>query len=139
MSITRTMQTGASGLRAHGEALGVVGDNIANVNTVGFKGQRAGFQDVLGRSIAGSASLPAQAGAGSAMSHIEQMWTQGALLTTDTPTDLAIAGNGFFVVSGNVGGTHGSILHPGWSVSGRRQRDADRPEWASASGVLDSA
>ena len=121
MSITRTMQTGASGLRAHGEALGVVGDNISNVNTVGFKRQRAGFQDVLGRSIAGSASLPAQAGAGSTMSHIEQMWTQGALLTTDAPTDLAIAGNGFFVVSGNVGGTTGQY----YTRAGQFQLDAN--------------
>jgi flagellar hook protein FlgE len=54
------MYSGVSGLRAEGEALGVVGDNIANVNTVGFKQQRVVFQDVLGHSIlAGqSSALP---------------------------------------------------------------------------------
>ena len=51
--VLRAMFAGASGLRAEGEALGVAGDNIANVNTVGFKAQRAIFQDVLGRSILG--------------------------------------------------------------------------------------
>jgi flagellar hook protein FlgE len=107
MSITRTLNTGASGIRAHGEALGVAGDNIANVNTVGYKRSRAGFEDVLGRSIAGAGNMAPQAGAGARLAHIEQMWAQGALLTTDSPTDLAIAGDGFFVVEGNVGGTQG--------------------------------
>ena len=55
--VLRAMYSGVSGLRAEGEALGVVGDNIANVNTVGFKGQRVIFHDVLGHSIlAGSSS-----------------------------------------------------------------------------------
>jgi flagellar hook protein FlgE len=107
MSITRTLNTGASGLRSHSEAIGVVGDNIANVNTVGFKKQRAGFEDVLGRAVAGSANMAPTAGAGSKLAHIEQMWSQGALLTTDSPTDLAIAGNGFFVVEGMANGQQG--------------------------------
>ena len=58
MSILRTMTTGASGLRAHSEALGVTGDNIANVSTVGFKRSRANFEDVLGRSVAGATAIP---------------------------------------------------------------------------------
>lgn len=103
MSILRSLNTGASGLRAHGEALNVAGDNIANVNTVGFKRSRAEFQDILGRSIAGATQIP-QAGAGSRVAHVEQMWAQGALLTTDSPTDLALSGDGFFVVHGTVGG-----------------------------------
>jgi flagellar hook protein FlgE len=108
MSILRALNTGATGLQSHGEALGVVGDNIANVNTVGYKRSRADFEDVLGRSIAGSAAVP-QAGAGSRLAHIEQMWTQGALLTTESPTDLALTGDGTFVVSGTVGGMTGNF------------------------------
>lgn len=104
MSILRSMNTGASGLRSNSEAIGVVGDNIANVNTVGFKKQRGVFEDILGRSLTGSSAIP-EAGAGSRLAHIEQMWSQGALMTTDNPTDLAISGNGFFVVHGNVAGT----------------------------------
>ncbi|MEZ4250394.1 MAG: flagellar hook protein FlgE, partial [Polyangiales bacterium] len=106
MSILRSMNTGAAGLRAHGAAIGVTGDNIANVNTVGFKKSRGVFEDLLGRSIAGSSAVP-QAGAGSRLAHIQQMWTQGALLTTEAPTDLAISGGGFFMVEGNAGGIDG--------------------------------
>jgi flagellar hook protein FlgE len=93
-------------MRANSDALGVTGDNIANVNTVGFKHQRSVFEDVLGRSIASFAPIQT-AGAGARMSQVEQMWSQGALVTTDSPTDLAISGEGFFVVAGNHGGTDG--------------------------------
>ncbi len=106
MSVLRTLNTGASGLRSHSEAIGVTGDNIANVNTVGFKGSRAVFQDILGRSIAGG-NAPPQAGAGSRLAHVQQMWSQGALVTTEVQTDLSITGNGFFVVEGNSGGMNG--------------------------------
>ncbi|MGE0787559.1 MAG: flagellar hook protein FlgE [Sandaracinaceae bacterium] len=104
----RSLNTAASGIRSHSDALTVTGDNIANVNTVGFKRSRANFSDVLGRSIAGSTAIP-QAGAGSRISTIQQMWAQGALMTTDSPTDLALNGNGFFVVKGNAGGVDGQF------------------------------
>lgn len=107
MSIVRTLNTGAAGLRAHNDALGVTGDNIANVNTVGYKNARAGFQDMLGRSIAGAGNLNRTPGAGSYMGYIEHLWTQGALMTTESPTDLAISGDGLFVVEGNVSGIDG--------------------------------
>lgn len=101
--VLRAMYSGVSGLRAEGEALGVVGDNIANTNTVGFKTQRAIFQDVLGHSIlAGtSASLP---GSGVRVGKIQQMFTQGSLANTGVATDLALNGDGFFVVNGTVEG-----------------------------------
>lgn len=105
MSILRTLNTGASGLAAHGEALGVVGDNIANANTVGYKRSRGEFQDVLGMASAGAEG----AGSGSRLAHIQQMWSQGALLTTESPTDLALSGDGFFVVKGNVGGVESNF------------------------------
>ncbi|MBN8616947.1 MAG: flagellar hook protein FlgE [Deltaproteobacteria bacterium] len=97
------MTTGASGMRAESEALSVVSDNIANVNTIGFKRSRAVFEDVLGRSVMGSNAIP-QSGGGSRVSHITQMWTQGALVTTGVPTDMALSGDGFFVVKGGVDG-----------------------------------
>jgi flagellar hook protein FlgE len=104
MSLLRALQIGVSGLRSNSDALAVAGDNIANVNTVGFKRSRADFEDVLGRSIA-IAEPVKTAGAGSRVAHVEQMWAQGALVTTDSATDLAISGDGFFVVQGNLGGT----------------------------------
>jgi flagellar hook protein FlgE len=103
MSILRSLNIGVSGLRSNSEALSVTGDNIANVNTVGFKRQRGVFQDVLGRSVATFEAVQG-AGAGSRLAHVEQMWAQGALVTTDSPTDLAIQGEGFFVVQGNLAG-----------------------------------
>ncbi len=107
MSIMRSLNTAAAGIRTHAAALAVTGDNIANVNTVGYKRSRANFSDMLGRSIAGSSASP-QSGAGSKIGSIQQMWQQGALMTTDSPTDLALNGSGFFVVSGNVAGVEGS-------------------------------
>jgi flagellar hook protein FlgE len=104
MSITRSLEIGVSGLRANSDALGIASDNIANTNTVGFKGSRGVFEDVLGRSVA-SAEPVKSAGAGSRVAHVEQMWSQGALVTTDSPTDLAISGQGFFIVKGNLQGT----------------------------------
>ncbi len=104
MSILRAMYAGVSGLGAEGQALGVVGDNVANVNTVGFKSQRAIFQDILGRSVGSSAS----AGAGVEMASVQQLFTQGALASTGVATDLALSGDGFFVVNGKVSGAQGS-------------------------------
>ena len=98
------MYTGVSGLTAEGDALGVVGDNIANSDTVGFKSQRAVFEDMLGRSM--SASGP---GAGVRMSSIQQMFTQGSLTNTGVSTDMSISGDGFFVVKGDVNGVQGSF------------------------------
>ncbi len=106
MSILRSLNTGAAGLRAHSNALGVASDNIANVNTVGFKKSRANFQDVLGRPASAPTPTP---GAGSTVGSIQQLWSQGSLLTTDSPTDLALSGEGFFLVSGTVSGTSGQF------------------------------
>jgi flagellar hook protein FlgE len=101
--VLRAMFSGVSGLRAEGEALGVVGDNIANVNTVGFKSQRSVFQDVLGHSIlAGTSSaLP---GSGVRMGDVQQLFTQGSLSNTGVSTDVALNGDGFLVVAGTVDG-----------------------------------
>lgn len=106
--VLRAMYTGVSGLRAEGEALGVVGDNIANVNTVGYKRQRAIFQDVLGHSIlAGTAS--AMPGSGVRMGDVQQMFTQGSLANTGVSTDVALNGDGFLVVAGTVDGITGNF------------------------------
>ncbi len=101
--VLRAMYSGVSGLRAEGEALGVVGDNIANTNTVGFKTQRAVFQDVLGHSILAGTST-ALPGSGVRVGDIQQMFTQGTLANTGVSTDLALNGDGFFVVNGTVDG-----------------------------------
>jgi flagellar hook protein FlgE len=106
--VLRAMFTGVSGLRAEGEALGVIGDNIANVNTVGYKRQRAIFQDVLGHSIlAGTAT--AMPGSGVRVGDVQQMFTQGSLANTGVSTDVALNGDGFLVVAGTVDGITGNF------------------------------
>ena len=93
------MDNGVSGLIAEQSALGVVGDNIANVNTTGFKRQRSLFEDVLIRSGGGRGQ-----GAGVEQSAVQQAFTQGSLEQTGVSTDLGITGGGFFAVSGSVDG-----------------------------------
>jgi flagellar hook protein FlgE len=100
MSITKTLYTGVAGLSAHGTALGVVGDNIANINTTGYKAERTVFADLLGRSM----MMTNHPGSGVKLMKIRRAFAQGTLLTTDSPTDLAINGKGFFIVAGQMGG-----------------------------------
>lgn len=105
MSILKAMYSGASGLNAEGQALGVVGDNVANTNTVGFKQSRALFEDVLG----GALGTRGQIGAGVRMARAQQIFAQGTLVTTGQATDLALNGDGFFVVKGSIGGVQGDF------------------------------
>jgi len=105
MSILRAMYSGVSGINAESSALGVVGDNVANVNTVGFKGSRIQFSDVLGQFTGGTPV----AGAGVRVLSVEQLFTQGSLSTTGVSTDIALNGAGFFVVRGNLDGTTGTF------------------------------
>lgn len=118
MSILRSLNIGVSGLRANSDALNVAGDNIANVNTVGFKRSRSVFQDILGRAVGG---LQTTAGSGARLSSVEQVWSLGPLVTTDSPTDLAISGEGFFVVAGQLQGVEGRF----YSRAGQFKIDGD--------------
>src|SRR4051794_12696735 len=104
MSIFTSLYTGASGLQAHGEAIGVVGDNIANASTTGFKSGRASFQDVLG----GTAPNGQRFGNGVRMGGINTQFGQGSLMQTGGKLDLAIRGNGFYTVAGNHEGIPGN-------------------------------
>jgi flagellar hook protein FlgE len=99
------MYSGVSGLTAEGQALGVIGDNVANTNTVGFKQSRGVFEDVLGSAIGSTG-----AGSGVRMVRAQQIFAQGTLLTTGQPTDLALSGDGFFVVQGTVDGVTGTFF-----------------------------
>ena len=97
MSITSSLFSGISGLNALANAMTVIGDNIANVNTVGFKGSRVTFQDVLSQTV-GTTSGTAQVGRGTSLADISSSFSQGSLESTESATDLAIGGAGFFVV-----------------------------------------
>ncbi|MGB0454594.1 MAG: flagellar hook protein FlgE [Bacteriovoracaceae bacterium] len=102
MGILRSFNIGVTGLQAVGSGMGVIGDNIANANTNGFKSSRAEFQDVLATSLKGIEGGD-QFGAGTKLAHIKQIMSQGDVARTDVVTDLAINGNGFFAVEAPFG------------------------------------
>lgn len=107
--MTRSLLTGASGLLAHQQKLEVVANNIANINTTGFKTQNVGFADLIytdrssavganGRRIGGV--NPTQIGNGVRLAEITSNFSQGVLEATGAQYDFAIEGDGFFVVQG---------------------------------------
>jgi flagellar hook protein FlgE len=95
MAIFGALSTARSGLVATGASLSVIGNNIANVNTVGFKGSRTEFADLLSAQGGGSAG---RIGLGVRIGRVSANFTQGNIESTGRPTDLAVEGNGFFVV-----------------------------------------
>lgn len=92
-----SFQQGLSGLNVSAKALDIISNNVANTNTVGFKSGGAVFADVYAASLTGSVSGK-QVGAGSTLGGVRQTFTQGNLTTTNNPLDLAINGDGFFIV-----------------------------------------
>jgi flagellar hook protein FlgE len=104
MSIFSSLFTGANGLTAHGDAIGIVGDDISNASTVGFKENRAVFEDMIGGAAANGQNL----GQGSRMSGPDTLFGQGTITNTGQPLDMAVQGNGFFVVKGDHNGVQGS-------------------------------
>ena len=96
---------GLSGLQANAARLGVIGNNLANLNTIGFKGSRVTFEDVFsaGAGVNGAGN-PQQIGLGSQVGGIDRIFSQGSFQTTSRVTDVAIQGNGFFVLRDNAGG-----------------------------------
>ena len=103
----RSMYSGVSGLRNHQTRMDVIGNNIANVNTAGFKKSRVVFKDVLYQNIRGASSPdgsrggtnPMGVGLGMALSSIDQIHTGSPTSSTAKLTDMAIDGNGYFVVN----------------------------------------
>ncbi|OCS12804.1 flagellar hook protein FlgE, partial [Campylobacter fetus] len=110
----RALWAGVTGLQAHQIAMDVEGDNIANVNTVGFKYSRASFADLFSQTakvatapqgdLGGKNSM--QIGLGTQINSVTKIFKQGSVQTTDKNTDLAIQGDGFFVVSPDGGKTY---------------------------------
>ncbi len=104
----RSLYSAVSGVKAHQTYLDVTGNNIANVNTVGFKRDVIQFRDMVYQTVKGAsapnASIPigginpAQVGLGVKLGSIETIHTQGSMQSTGNPTDMAISGSGYFVV-----------------------------------------
>jgi flagellar hook protein FlgE len=105
MSILDAMYSGVSGLTAESDALDVIGNNLANTNTIGFKESRAVFENVLGAAVGTEGAI----GGGVTMSTAQQIFAEGSLESTGNPTDVALSGDGFFVVQGNISGVDGTF------------------------------
>lgn len=102
----RSLYSGVSGLQNHQTRMDVIGNNISNVNTNGFKRGRVNFQDMISQQLSGAAKPtdelggvnPKEVGLGMTIATIDNVFTQGNLQSTGVSTDLAIQGNGFFVM-----------------------------------------
>ncbi|MEK7475481.1 MAG: flagellar hook-basal body complex protein [Candidatus Coatesbacteria bacterium] len=136
--------TAITGMRNHQTMLDVISNNVANVNTIGFKSGRVMFRDLLSQTIAGASGYngstnvggmnPVQSGTGVAVASVDTRFTQGTLQTTGIATDMAINGDGFFITktgtstlytragnfrfdgNGNLVDPSGGIVQ-GWSAS----------------------
>ncbi len=97
MGISSALYSGVSGLNTNGQAMSVIGNNLANTNTLGFKGSRTIFADLLSGSINGSGGQ-SQVGRGVGMSKVDQIFSQGTFESTESNLDLAIEGGGFFIL-----------------------------------------
>lgn len=102
----RSLFSGVAGLKNHQTRMDVIGNNIANVNTTGFKASRVNFQDILSQNMQGASAAqgnrggtnPKQIGLGMGVASIDTIFTDGSYQTTGKQTDLSIQGQGFFIV-----------------------------------------
>jgi len=107
----RSLFSAVSGLKSHQTAMDVIGNNISNVNTTGFKSSRTLFQDIYSQTLSAAAAPtdnsggvnPMQIGLGTQVASIGMNMTQGTTQTTSYPLDFAINGEGFFVIDNGDG------------------------------------
>ena len=103
----RSLFSGVSGLKNHQTRMDVIGNNISNVNTTGFKSSRVTFTDTLNQTMSGASAPtgnlggtnPKQVGLGSSVASIDMLFTDGSVQSTGKNTDLCLSGNALFVVS----------------------------------------
>lgn len=108
MSLYSSFYASLSGLAANANALSVIGNNLANINTIGFKGSNSTFQDLFNAQLGGVATQgngnPIQIGLGTRLASVTQNFSQGSFASTASVTDMAISGNGFFMLELRDGG-----------------------------------
>ena len=103
MSLSSSLYAGLSGMTSYGSAMAMVGDNLANTNTTGFKSSTILFSDIIAMNIGNN-----QIGRGNKIEKVSQIQSQGSFQSTNSTTDVAIEGNGYFVVDSIVSGASGS-------------------------------
>lgn len=98
-----SFSAGLSGLNANAAYLSVIGNNLANINTIGFKASSVTFMDLVSQTVGGSSLNPMQVGLGVVTGSISPVFSQGSIESTREATNVAIQGNGFFLVAGDNG------------------------------------
>src|SRR5262245_26739671 len=98
-----SFSAGLSGLNANSEALSVVGNNLANLNTVGYKASTVTFSDLVYQNAGSGSENPAQIGLGVGVAQVSSIFSQGSIEATRIATNVAIQGNGFFLLDGPEG------------------------------------
>ncbi|MBW1707492.1 MAG: flagellar hook protein FlgE [Deltaproteobacteria bacterium] len=148
MALSSALFSGISGLGTLGNAMQIIGDNISNVNTVGFKSSQFTFQDLLSQSVS-TLSGTSQIGRGTALGDIYASFEQGSFETTGNTTDLAIGGEGFFVLREEAGESlyytragnfrfdkDGYLTNPSGYIAQGWELDADGDDIGSVSDIL---
>ena len=104
MGLSSTLYSGISGLQTNAEAMSVTGNNISNSNTIGYKSSSSVFSDMLSATLSSSSTGVNQVGRGSELTTVRSNFSQGSFQSTSSDTDLAIEGDGFFMVSASDSG-----------------------------------
>lgn len=130
-----SFSAGLSGLNSNAVALSVIGNNLANINTTGFKASTVSFMDLVSQTVGGPSENPMQVGLGVVTGSVSPVFSQGSIESTREATNVAIQGNGFFVVRDDDGLTYtragnfsvdsaGTLVTPdGLPVQGYTQTD----------------
>ena len=100
MGLGGALYAGVSGIRAHQNMLDIVGNNLSNINTYGYKSSRLLFSDLLSQTMSNGSGNPLQVGKGVKIASTTSNFSQGTLEATNNALDFAIQGGGFFVVNG---------------------------------------
>ena len=110
--------TALSGIGANSQSINVIGNNLANINTTAYKGSRTNFAEMLGGISYSADGNPIQPGLGAVCAGISPMFNQGSIQTTGRSTDVAMSGNGFFIVSTGTGYAYTRAGNFGFSGTG---------------------
>jgi flagellar hook protein FlgE len=144
-----SFSAGLSGLNANATYLSVIGNNLANINTIGYKTSAVSFADLVSQTVGGTSINPMQVGLGVVTGSISPVFSQGAIENTREATNVAIQGSGFFVVRGESGNAYtragnfsfnadGELVSPdGWRVQGYTQLDPATGEVVTTGGMSD--
>lgn len=117
----KSLYSGVSGMKGFQTKLDIIGNNVANVNTVGFKKSRVVFQDIISQNLSGATAPtgqlgginPKQVGLGTKIASIDTIHTPGSPMTTNVGTDLAVDGDAFFIVSRDPNGSESYLTKAG--------------------------